>query len=351
MKVLHLLTDTDRRGAQTFGFQLAAHLERCGLENRVVALRAGEPGGLGAEVLGRARLAPAALRALRRAMAEVDVTVAHGSTTLAASAIAGVGRKRPFVYRQISDPAYWTPTWAKRWRVRTLYRFPEQVVALTERSAELIRRRFGVADERITVIPNAVDAAAFDALPDRDVARAQLGLAGDERPVVLYVGSLTEEKGVLDLLSAPIASPHRVVLVGDGPLRARLQKDGEGGVVVLGPLQDVRAAYAAADLVALPSWSEELPAVLMEAGLAGLPVVATDVGSMSEIVDDGVSGLLVLPRDPKALAGSIDDLLGDTAKRLQMGEAGRARVSQRFSFDAVVSRWVNLLASVGARRR
>jgi len=350
MRALHVLTDTDRRGAQTFGSQLAAYLQGLGVDNRVIALRHGQAGGLDVEALGPARFGPATFRGLRRAMGEVDVTVAHGSTTLPAAALASAGPGRPFVYRQISDPAYWTPTRSKRWRVRLAYRFPNRVVALTARSGRLIEQRFGVAADRITVIPNAVDASGFDSSLSAAAAREHFGVGGDTRPVVLYVGSLAEEKGALDLLSAPIASPHRVLFAGDGPLRARLEtaSRSEDRVVVLGVQADMAAVYAAADVVVLPSWSEELPAVLIEAGLAGLPVVATSVGSVPDIVENGVSGVLVPARNTAMLAEAIDGLLASRERRVAMGEAGRARVGGRFTFEAVIDRWAELLEEVAS---
>jgi len=167
---------------------------------------------------------------------------------------------------------------------------------------------------------------------------------------VLYVGSLAEEKGALDLLSAPIASPHRVLFAGDGPLRARLEtaSRSEDRVVVLGVQADMAAVYAAADVVVLPSWSEELPAVLIEAGLAGLPVVATSVGSVPDIVENGVSGVLVPARNTAMLAEAIDGLLASRERRVAMGEAGRARVGGRFTFEAVIDRWAELLEEVAS---
>jgi glycosyltransferase involved in cell wall biosynthesis len=92
----------------------------------------------------------------------------------------------------------------------------------------------------------------------------------------------------------------------------------------------------------LPSWSEELPAVLIEAGLAGLPVVATDVGSVREIVEDERTGVLVRPRAPTELATALDELLARD-DRDAMGAAGRALAQERFSMAAVAPRWMELL--------
>ena len=116
-RVLQVITDTDRRGAQVFATDLGAELQD-EFDVRTVALAPGRDRALDVDVLGPSRRSPKTLRALRTAARHAAIVIAHGSSTLPASAVALVGSGVPFVYRQISDPVFWTPTAAKRLRVR-----------------------------------------------------------------------------------------------------------------------------------------------------------------------------------------------------------------------------------------
>ncbi len=149
----------------------------------------------------------------------------------------------------------------------------------------------------------------------------------DEPPHVLYVGRLSEEKGVLELLSATDGLPR--VIVGDGPLRDRVS-DAVGFVAPgeLGPY------YERAAVVVCPSRREGYGVVAREAMAYGRPVVATAVGGLPDAVEDRVTGLLVAPRDPRALRAALDELLADRELRGRLGAAARERATERFSWEA-----------------
>lgn len=159
---------------------------------------------------------------------------------------------------------------------------------------------------------------------------------------LLFVGRLDAIKGVRVLFEAVADLARRGVaieltLVGDGPDRAGLQAEaqlrGLGEVVrFTGYLSQAAVAerLAEADLFVLPSFAEGVPVVLMEALASRMPVVATRVAGVAELVEDGVSGLLVPPGDPEALGEALAALAADAPRRAQMGEAGRARVVAEF---------------------
>ena len=346
MNVLHVVSDTDRRGAQVFGSELAERLSEHGLAGRAVALAPGTVGGLDLPTLGPTALGPATLRSLRRAMADVDVTVAHGSSTLLACALAGGGRRR-FVYRQISDPEFWASTPARRGRVRLAYRRAQHVVTLSAATGEILASRFGVDRVRLTVIPNGVDDDRFRVATstDRAEARAALGLAVDAF-VVGYVGALAPEKGIDELVAA-LGPDDRLLVAGDGPSRASLTADPRA--VVLGSIADPFPVYAAADVVALPSWTEQQPAAVLEAGCVGRPVVATTVGDLAELVLDGESGMLVPPRDVEALAGALRRLAADPAAGEAMGAVAAEHVRSHHGMAGVVDRWAAALRGVASQ--
>jgi glycosyltransferase involved in cell wall biosynthesis len=344
--VLHVLTDDRRRGAQVFGWSLARRLDELGLRNTTVVLVGGSSDGMPVPGLGSRARGTQTIRTLRRLMADADITVAHGSSTLQACAIAGIGRGRPFVYRQISDPVYWSRGTLRRARTHVFYRFPHHVVSLSERTAEVLGERFAVPRDRITVIPNAADERKLrpGTSSSRQDARARLGVP-DTSSVLAYVGALTEEKGVFDLLDA-VGREHVVLIAGEGPAAAELDRRAAQRRLdtrMLGSVADPTAVYLACDLLVLPSWSEQQPGVLLEAALVGTPAVATEVGLVGELLAGGQAGHLVQAHDPEALRRTIEEALTDRAALRRLGEAARRHVEAHYSLAAVAPAWAELL--------
>jgi glycosyltransferase involved in cell wall biosynthesis len=193
-----------------------------------------------------------------------------------------------------------------------------------------------------------------------DVARAG---PAHEPPRVLYVGVLTERKGVLDLLSASeslrrAGVAHELRLVGGTPdegagEEARIRAVIGREVKVLGQLRhdETLAAYADADVFCLPSWWEAMPLSVLEAMAAGLPVVASAVGDVADVVEDGRTGIVVPPRDRAALARALGRLAGDVALRHEMGAAGRRRVGDRYDLATTVAAIEDLYHEVLRQRR
>ncbi len=157
------------------------------------------------------------------------------------------------------------------------------------------------------VVPNGVDTRLFYP-QSRHEARVALGL-DPAAPIVLFVGRLDPKKGVRELCAAAreLAPGARVLLVGDGPLRAEVGELSAGRAEALGPrpLGEVARWLAACDVLALPSYAEGMPNVVLEAHACGRPVVATDVGGIPDVVEPGLSGTLVAPRDASALAAAL----------------------------------------------
>lgn len=169
----------------------------------------------------------------------------------------------------------------------------------------------------------------------------------DGRPVVGYVGRVEPRKGVLDLIRAAPGIEARVVVVGDdvygtdpGYLAA---VDAAHEIERHGWVEGAAGLLDRLDVLVLPSLAEPFGTVLAEAMNAGTPVVATRVGGLAEVVDDGVTGRLVEPGDPEALAAAVNEVL---AHREAMGTAGRER-ARRWHADAYADRW--LAAVTGGR--
>jgi type III pantothenate kinase len=149
----------------------------------------------------------------------------------------------------------------------------------------------------------------------------------DDPPHALFVGRLSEEKGILELLEATEGIPR--VIVGDGPLRDRVPD----AVGFVSPL-DLGPYYEPAAVVVCPSRREGYGVVAREAMAYGRPVVATSVGGLVDAVEDGVTGLLVPPRDVPALRAALERLLKDRELRDRLGANGRKAARERFSWAA-----------------
>jgi glycosyltransferase involved in cell wall biosynthesis len=351
--VLQVISSNDRRGPETHAVDLAAALEARGYRVRTVALAPGRHcAGLDVPTLGGHALALGTLRRLRRESSAADVVVAHGSSTLPACACALAGRGVSLVYRSIGDPERWASTTARRARVRAYLRRANLVVALTAKAASAIRSMYGLPSDRVAVIPIGVRPERHQPADStsRLAARARFGIP-DGADVAAVIGALSPEKDVALAIDAAAAvrSLHLVV-AGDGPERPALERQAAqvapGRVRFAGPMRDPSPAFAAADFVLSTSRTEGLPAVLIEAGLRELPVVATDVGYVREIVVDGETGHLVNSGMRSELVSAIKRVLRD---RTPMGTTARQRCQGRFDLERVADQWDVVLSNL--RRR
>ncbi len=178
------------------------------------------------------------------------------------------------------------------------------------------------------------------------------------RPLLVSVGRLKAPKDFLTLVRAFALLPadaFEALIVGEGPGRARLERELrrlglEGRVTLAGERADVTAVLAFSDVFVLASLSEGLPVSVLEAMAAELPVVATSVGGIPELVVDGKTGLLVRPRDPKALRDALARLLDDRDLRRRLGAIGRVRAETLFGVEPFRRAHVELYAAELARR-
>jgi glycosyltransferase involved in cell wall biosynthesis len=222
---------------------------------------------------------------------------------------------------------------------RAAFTAAHHIVANSEAAAARLRRE-GIPARRIDIIPNGIDVSDFPA------ARRSA------RKVVTTVANIRIDKGHDVLLEAVrgVLERHpeaRFRIVGDGPLRATIEARAHtlgiaGSVDFLGARDDVPEQLATSDVFAFPSLMEAFPNGVMEAMATGLPVVATDVGGIPELVDHERNGLLVRPGDPVALAAGIVRLLDDRAFADACGRAARETIAARYSFDRMVATFESL---------
>jgi glycosyltransferase involved in cell wall biosynthesis len=201
----------------------------------------------------------------------------------------------------------------------------------------------GVPADRCVVIENAIDTVEFARRQDHAAAKKLCGLS-PERLVVGAVGRLSAEKGFDLLIRAANRLYQRgldfdVIIIGDGEERPRLetliQDNGDKHRIhLMGYQADVRRLYEAMDVFALSSLREGLPNVLLEAMALEVPVLATPIAGIPELVQDGVNGLLAEPGSVEALANRLEMLLQDAHLRGRFGRAGRDTIEARYSFAA-----------------
>ena len=221
----------------------------------------------------------------------------------------------------------WHPGRLYLWGDRLIMRTATRVICVAESELERGLEARTCTPEQTLVIRNAVDVHAF-----RTAAHEQ-GL-----PTIVTVGRLQAPKDPLTFVRALAGLnglPFRGIVAGDGPERqhvaAELRELGLSGQVdLLGQRRDVRELLADSDVFVLASRSEALPISILEAMAAGVPVVASAVGGVAELVVDGVTGFIVPPGDPDALSDALARLLADSRLRRQMGAAGRARAEALF---------------------
>lgn len=217
---------------------------------------------------------------------------------------------------------------------------------------DLVAAGVGRPDQYVVVPPGT----ALGPLPDRAFARARLGVSGDG-PVVAYVGRLTRIKRPDRLVGVARELRRRVpgvrfVICGGGDATAEVEaaaRASGGWMRLVGWRPDVETVYAAADLVLLTSDNEGMPVSLIEAGLAGLPVVATRVGSVPEVVRDGVTGLLAACDDAEPAAQAARLLLDEPLRR-EMGRRAHAWATQRFGPERLVSDVAGIYTSIAGER-
>lgn len=249
----------------------------------------------------------------------------------------------------------WT---GESWRVR-LYekadrfhlRYMDHVVAVSEAQAEKVRKT-GVRPERVSVIHNAIDPDRFVDPDPRYRTKLEKFFRTPRSHFIGTAGRLSPEKGFDVFLGAAArvleARPDAgFVLFGHGAMKQLLQQQiamaGLGGAVVLaGFRNDLDRFIPQLDLFVLPSYTEGLPNVVLEACVAGVPVVATEVGGTPEVIEDGVSGFLVPPGDPDALANRMLEALECEERMKEVGFNGRQRVLEQFTFTSQVEGYLDL---------
>jgi glycosyltransferase involved in cell wall biosynthesis len=351
-RVLHLIGTSEMGGTEQFLIRLLQHIDAGAFQSRIVVLD--QPGRLATRYstvaehvehlnFSVARLLPAVRRWRQQiAVWKPDVLVLYGFRANMLGRLWRAGTPAVMALRSVfvDDQRRWSAAWLDR------LTFGRVSVCVSNSRAGLdgLRRR-GYPAERLVYIPNAIETNQLRQI-DRETARSRFGVAGE--PVLVNVANLKPAKGHDTLLAASAQLKaagirHVLWLVGDGPERQRLEQlcltlALTDTVRFVGVEDDVPARLAAADIAVFASRWEGMPTALLEAMVARLPVVASRVGEIPDIVEDGVFGRLVPPGNPTMLAAAIADLLGDRARRQGWGERA-SEAARRFSLTRAVRQY------------
>jgi glycosyltransferase involved in cell wall biosynthesis len=220
--------------------------------------------------------------------------------------------------------------------------------------SELLRA--GFSRERVVCLANAVDISRFTpaSLGEKAKAKEALGLPA-ETAVVGTVARLVQRKGIDVLLRAfAVVSDHHqahLVIVGDGPLGDELRALARelkiaDSISWLGFQADAVKWLQTMDVFAFPSRLEGVPNAVLEAMAVGLPIVATTIGGVTDLLEKGGTGVLIPPDDPDAMAGELDRLLGDPSIRADLGDRARKRAVEEFALSGSIARLVDLYGNL-----
>lgn len=352
-RICELITELAPAGAERCVYELATRLDRRVFDVQVAALRGGRvaemlaAAGVKVTVLGmRGKWDLPRARRLAGLLKRERIDLLH--THLFHADVAGRLLARRCGVRRLVHSVHvaekrWRP-WHFGWS-RWMAGRCDRIVCVSQAVREFHGRRTGLSAEHYTVIVNGIDVAAYGHDGEaRRRLRGQWGVA-DGDVVFAFVGRLDYQKGLDTLMAAmePVMGRRDdvyLVIAGQGPMRASAERFAARAgrrVRLAGFVEDVRALYSAADALVMPSRWEGLPLTAVEAMAAGLPVAGTRVEGLSEVVLDGLTGVLVEAEDAPALAEAMLHLAGDAELRSRLGRSGRDRARESFSIEKNVA--------------
>lgn len=376
LKIAQLVSRRQRRGAEVFAADLSTALAERGHDVSFIGLQAAmpaplTPAGVTCEDLASGRQSKLSFSLVRALSAQLrsqapEVVQANGGYALKYAVLARrwSRAKWPVLYCNIGLSSDWLKRPGQRLWNGWLIRQATFTAAVSEASRSDLISTYGLKADKVAVVRRGVCTDSVDREPARQALCKELGIAEKpitekpiaERPapeksiVLLHVGSFTPEKNHAGLLRIfanirqQSGRPLHLVLVGDGPLRPEIQATAQNDPAVqfLGVRSDVSQLMAAADLLLLPSLTEGIPGVILEAGAQSLPTVAYDVGGVREVVKDGQSGRLISPGEERCFEQAALELCQDDNLRRRTGSAAREHVLAGFSLLDSVNRFESI---------
>jgi glycosyltransferase involved in cell wall biosynthesis len=358
IRILHCLETIGSGGVEQLRYNLSRYLDKGRFEQKIICTKAigvlpERMAEQGMEVI------PVGIfhspfhidryRKVLKVIREYKPHIVHGAVFegLTMGTVAGwLARVPVIIIEETADPV--DRTWRGDFLMRLFARLSDKVVAESQAAGEYVRSVVRVKEPRLQVINNGVDIPLYPDERSLLSLKESLGIVQGDF-VVGSVGRLLDShKRVSDLIRAVALLKERNVLVkllivGDGPDREALRQlclelGVRDTVIFAGYQGDTAPYFACMDLFALASQMEAFGLVLVEAMLFKLPVVATAVGGIKQVVVNGKTGLLVDKNSPNQLSDAIADLYGDGARRKAFGEAGYQRAMDEYTISLYVSR-------------
>ena len=346
--ILHVLPYDLARGAQRYARSLVDSFQADEDTHQIVTLFRSDPVLLRPDVeldvpqglMRRAGLDPRVVTRLRRAIRRIapEALVAHGGESAKYASLAAP-KDLPMIYLKIGT-AHESLNQTARKGLHGFYtRRADVIAAVSSDVAEEAHVVYGVPRSRLVVLPNARDSDVYaPGKLERDIPR------------LIFVGHLDPGKRpdwFIDVVHGlrERRRDFEAVMVGDGPLEESLRSRAEAeGIAMLGRRDDVPDLLSASDIFVFTSLppGEGMPGVLIEAGLAGLATATTRVPGARDVIEDGVTGLIVDIDDKDGLVEAVDRLVRDPTLRRSMGKQARARCLERFSLEASAEQWRDL---------
>jgi sugar transferase (PEP-CTERM/EpsH1 system associated) len=367
IKILHVIDSLDVGGMERVVIDVANGLDPARFEQIVCCLsRRGEAAGFlreGVRCLDLGKGAKAdhlmplkIAQVIRREKPDIVHSQSWSGVDTAIARLMTPGVKLVHSEHGRHVPYVQAESWKRRIARRCLYHLADSVFAISGEVREFYCRETGFPVERMAVIPNGIDVRRIDEAIT-DGVREGLGIAKDDF-VIGTVARLDATKDPLTLVRAFAKlrreqpdSTLKLLIVGDGSERTHLEtfvaEQGlNGAVVFTGLRHDVPRLLGAMNVFALSSLSEGMPITVLEAMAARLPVVATNVGALPELVEEGSTGFLTAPQDAEAMANRLARVSQNPEMASSFGSRARQKVEREFSLDQILRRYADLYAAV-----
>jgi glycosyltransferase involved in cell wall biosynthesis len=366
MRVLHLLSSTGYHGAENMAAELIRQLSAQGVNNHLGVFRSSDRSNL--DILGvtqghiengtvydcRGRFDVRTVFALRKYIVshDIDIIHSHKYKTNLYALLANIGLRRKLFstcHNWLGDSLtmrFYT------WLDKRILRNFDMIVGVSNEIRDELKKH--VSHEKIMKVGNGIDIQKYKKLVDKKEAKRELHV--DDKQVIGFVGRLSPEKGIGYLLRAVSNLINEgqdvcAVIVGDGEQAGALREEARAlqmadRVIFTGNRNDTPMLYAAMDVFVLPSLQEAFPMVILEAMACGVPIVATRVGDVAEIIEPGKTGLLVETKDVMALQAAIEEVLTHQNEAERMSSAALARAEKNFSSVAMAKQYYVLYERV-----
>lgn len=365
IKVMLTITDLSIGGIELVNLNLASHLDKSRFEVTLVCWRGGGP------LLTRVKEGDFKLVIFNlpswnfiwniyryyKEMKRLQIDVLHGNPgtyARVAAYIAGV----PVIISSLHN-MYPNLNKIILNMNRLLGKITDRFVAVSDAVGRYTSKIEWIGSKKLEKIYNGINMESFTNLPEKAKTRKELGFTYNVS-LVATVGRLTDQKGVDIFIRSCMEISRqykrvRFIIVGEGPCRKDLENlvedlGMEEEIEFWGARHDIPKILSALDIMVVPSRWAGFELTLAEAMAAGVPVVASKVGPIPEVIADGETGILVPAEDPKALADAVIQLLGDSSLRKRMGEAGKKRVLEKFTVQKMVSQYEALYERLVAEK-